>query len=268
VKKASVNIWHSVPSVVPLLAEYGRASLDSLSSLRLATFCGEPLYPYHVKQLLALNANITICNTYGPTEATFFCSFNRLSPSDYQRQPAQSFSIGKPIPGWGFHLEKSNDQGLEELWIVSEFLGKGYIAPTQDQERFTQLPIGNCTERAYRTGDLFCRSELNELVFSGRNDRQIKIRGHRLDLSEIEYQAMECGGSEAKAIASQYGVALFVTISGKTKTELLASLSTTLPAYAIPTDVFLMDQLPRNLNGKIDSQKLQSILSEVRHERE
>lgn len=266
VKMASVNVWHSVPSVVPLLAEYGRTSLDSLSSLRLVTFCGEPLYPHHVKQLLALNANVTICNTYGPTEATFFCSFNRLRSFDRCPQ-GQSFPIGEPIPGWRFHLQKSNGEELEELWIVSDFLGKGYITPTRDQERFTQLQIGNRAERAYKTGDLFCRGELNELVFSGRNDRQIKVRGHRLDLSELEFQAMECGASEAKAIASQDGTALFVKIFGKTKTELLDSLSATLPAYAIPGDVFLMEQLPRNLNGKIDSHKLQSILNEVRHER-
>ena len=256
IRRAGVNIWHSVPSVIPLLTEYGSVAADSLSPLRIATFCGEPLYPQQVQQLLSLNPGLSVFNTYGPTEGTLFCSCYAVNTESVRNHKATSLPIGESIPGWRFHFEAVSDSTLEELWIVSPYVGKGYIAATPDQDRFTTLVTDGRIERAYRTGDLFSRTDEDGPVFAHRNDRQVKVRGHRIDLAEIEFQALEFGFSEAKAVASQVGILLFAAPQGSREEDVRRHLSRTLPAHAVPTKLVLLDSLPHNINAKVDISEL------------
>lgn len=260
IKQAGVNVWHSVPSVIPLLTEYGTVAADSLADLRVATFCGEPLYPQQAKQLLALNPRLSVFNTYGPTEATLFCSCQPVNEEFLSHYTGSSLPIGKPIPGWAFRFSPDANDNLEELWIVSQYVGKGYIAQTPDQERFGCLPTEGGSERAYRTGDLFFRNSAGDVVFARRNDRQVKVRGNRIDLSEIEYQALNFGALEAKALLSTQGLVLFVSPEEIGCERLREHLAATLPSHAIPSLVISLSRLPRNVNAKVDTPELLRLL--------
>lgn len=252
-----IAVWHSVPSLIPMLVRESERAADQLRSLRLASFCGEPLFPQQVQWLLQAAPQLKVVNTYGPTEGTLFCTAQPVDAELCSATTSGSLPIGDPIPGWTFEYDEAAAEGeLAELIIASDYLSAGYISATPDQARFGRSPTSGLP--CYRTGDLV-RRESGRVHYAQRMDNQVKVRGNRLDLTEVEYHALQFGAAEAKAFVIENSVFLAVTPPlGHTADELLAHLRAKLPTFSVPRDVLFRDELPRNANSKIDTRALKS----------
>jgi amino acid adenylation domain-containing protein len=256
IERNQITVWHSVPSMIPQLVQDRKAAPNQLQSLNTATFCGEPFYPQHAYELIDKCPSLRIVNTYGPTEATFFCSAQVVDRQLCSENGPGSLPIGAPIPGWQFEYRKFTDEGLNELVICSKYLSDGYISATPDSNRFSvnQNGVGQ-----YSTGDLV-RQEGNHTFFVQRADSQVKVRGNRIDLSEVEFQALEAGVVEAKAFFMKNMIFLAVNLGDVSREDVVERLKQSLPTYAVPADILEFSALPRNVNAKIDQVALEEIL--------
>ena len=209
-----------------------------------------------------------LLNTYGPTEATIVATRRDLSgPRDF---PAE-VPIGRPVPGARVHIVSRGLEllpaGLEgELVIGGAGLARGYLGrPGLTAERFVPDPFADSPgERLYRTGDLARRLPTSELEFRGRADHQVKVRGFRVELGEIEaaLRGLSCIRDAAVVLrddgTGQSRIVAYVVPLGEALAipELRAGLSERLPDYMLPAAFVTLDALPLTPSGKIDRQAL------------
>lgn len=206
---------------------------------------------------------IEIFNEYGPTEATIGCVVHRYDP---QLDLDAYIPIGRPIANTEVLLLDETMQFVSlgepgEIYLAGECLALGYLKRPKEDNRFTQNPFRDGI-RIYRTGDRARLSSNGNLEYLGRTDSQIKIRGHRVEIGEVE-SAIEASGLcltfvvAQESTSSGTGLAAFVSWrAGASKERLESFLRDTLPAYMCPSRIVEMDQLPLNINGKIDKSHL------------
>lgn len=204
-----------------------------------------------------------IYNEYGPTEATVGCIVHEYDP---QSDQDVSVPIGKPIAGAQALLLDQDGILLPydtkaELILGGEGLTCGYCGSMANPEKFIQnalLP----GETLYRTGDLAYINEQGIYMYCGRIDDELKIRGYRINLSELEHKAMESEmilEAAAKAVTMQDSTNLFLYVVGgdcyqeKQFTDWLAQR---LPGYMLPKGIVKLDALPLTAHGKVDKSKL------------
>jgi non-ribosomal peptide synthetase-like protein len=205
-------------------------------------------------------------NTYGPTEATVIATFADCRPD-------RPVTIGRPLPNYSAYVLDCNRRPVEEgetgeLYLGGVGLARGYVGrPDLTRERFIASPFpghGSAT-RLYRTGDLARFDADGNIEFLGRADGQIKLRGFRVELSEIEAALLKCPGVQSAACTVHElapGLAHLVAyIVSHNRDELAperirAELRTGLPAYMIPTIIEAIPMLPTLASGKVDRQAL------------
>ncbi|MEO6832668.1 MAG: AMP-binding protein [Chitinophagaceae bacterium] len=251
ISRHKISIWHSVPSVVDFLMVNNRKQKSDLSSLRLMSFCGEPLLRRHVEFLFKKNPEITIFNTYGPTEGTLFCTWQEISNSNYEEYFANTCSIGNAIPGWNLQLDLTDELDEYEVTIVGEFIGAGYLG-AEGQERFITLDASGQHVRAFKTGDVVKRENGN-IYFICRKDRQVKVKGFRIELAEIDQRIYEATNLSSVTFAHKNSLYSFLeTTEPIIVEELREYLKEKLEDFKIPVAFNSIAQLPRNTNQKID----------------
>jgi amino acid adenylation domain-containing protein len=239
---------------------------ELLSSLRQLLAGGDVLSPDHVRRALrALPADGRLINGYGPTEATTFTCVHPMVSGDTAER---TVPIGRPIPNASVYLlDAAGDpvpigtQG--ELWIGGDGVALGYAGePVMTAERFRPDPFSpESGARMYRSGDLARWRADGLLEFLGRGDRQLKVRGFRIEPVEIE-EALRSHPLVADAYVTAYertietrGLAAYFaanTDSVLDTSELRAHVAAILPAYAVPIAWRQMQQLPLTNNGKIN----------------
>ena len=221
-----------------------------------------------------------IINTYGPTEATVGTTFGHC-------RPGAPITIGKPLPNYYCYVldevqNKVPDGAEGELVIAGVSVSKGYFRREElNLNRFMPNPYGDREHRnelMYRTGDRVKIDEDGNLVWLGRIDAQVKIRGHRVELSEIESHVLTYGPVKtAVVVARKTGesdvqlVALIVTREGQefVMSDFMDAMRTILPAHMIPQGVELLDRIPVLPSGKIDRRACEQLHGlPVRLERE
>jgi len=203
-----------------------------------------------------------VYNTYGPTEAAVIATYSIL-------KPLEAVTIGKALEGYDVLIV--NDQlqpvvfGEEgEILIGGRSVARGYLNQPEltgrkfiETDRYKGVP-----ERYYRSGDLARFDSDNNIVFLGRADAQVKVRGFRVELSEIEWQIMQCIGVQACAVAldtdTQQLAAYVVERNGVAidRDEIAGLLREKLPYYMIPSTLDVVDSLPMTSSQKIDRKKL------------
>ncbi|MBL9187585.1 MAG: amino acid adenylation domain-containing protein [Opitutaceae bacterium] len=238
------------------------AEVPDFPRVRVAITTGEPVPPALAQRLLAVGD--TVWNLYGPTETTVWSTAHRVT-ADRAGDSAISACIGRPIANTTVHVIDAEGHaappGTEgELWIGGLGLARGYRGdPTLTRERFAPHPV--LGHRCYRTGDLVTQRPGGELVYFGRNDDQMKIRGVRIEPREVEAAILACpgvlhaaatwfeGASGARAI-----VAAVVPQPGRTLTavQLHTSLAARLSPSMVPSRWIFADTLPRTPSGKVD----------------
>jgi amino acid adenylation domain-containing protein len=218
-------------------------------------------------------------NDYGPTEATVFATVDRLRDG--------RLTTGRPIAGVAVHLLDRRMQSVPigvpgEICLAGAGLARGYLGrPDLTAERFVPHPFagpegaGEQGARLYRTGDLARRAADGSLEYLGRIDRQVKIRGVRVEPGEVEAAlarhpgvreaavvALACGSGAEKSLKA-WVVPAVEGGHGMTAAELRAFLRETLPAPMVPAAVFLVECLPLTPNGKVDRQALARLAPEA-----
>lgn len=264
VNRHALTVWFSVPSMLATLQRYRLLTPQTLPTLKLALFCGEALPGALARQWLLAAPRARSENLYGPTEATIACTAYRIEAADTD---SAVVAIGAPFPNMEIAVLDSDDALCGEGQIGELYLGGNQLAfgywqdETQTQQRFVEhiLPGKRCT-RWYRTGDLAMLDACGVAHFRGRADRQIKLRGYRIELQEVESLLRDaCGTSEVAALAVSAGegeplsgIAAFVVAAEASKGALVAAMKANLPAYMVPSDIHCVADLPLNSNGKTD----------------
>ncbi|MFD9336126.1 amino acid adenylation domain-containing protein [Streptomyces sp. NPDC060028] len=249
---------------------------EELPTLRHICVAGEQLQVDRgVQDFFARRPGIGLFNMYGPTE-THVVTAQELT-ADTQPWPAH-VPIGRPIPGVGAqvvdvtgHLAPAGVPG--ELLLGGDCPAQGYVNDSErTAERFVPDPYGTGPDaRRYRTGDVVFRDEHGVLVYAGRDDHQVKIRGHRVELGELENAALAVPGVRAAVAAAhkegaQRELALFLVPDKDHPTgpaTVRAALTATLPAYMIPAHVLTVASIPTSHNGKLDRAALLRALPEL-----
>jgi amino acid adenylation domain-containing protein len=263
IREQRITVWYSVPSALTLLVLRGDLAQTPLPTLRTIVFAGEVFPAKYLAALMRLVPRPAYYNFFGPTE-TNVCTWYRV-PSD---QPLpDSLPIGRPIRGVTATIERdpgvrASDGEVGELVITGPTVTHGYWGDPARTARVVSCVDGR---RVYRTGDLVRREPSGELVFVGRRDAQIKTRGYRVELGEIEaaLHALDVV-LEAAVIAVpdemvtnrlKAFVVLHDPISGP---ELAGRCRDRLPHYMIPDEFEFREALPKLTTGKVDRRALES----------
>lgn len=222
----------------------------------------EPIKDYILENYLKLNSSLKIVNGYGPTETTI-CSTMYKYISCMPK--GANVPIGKPLLNTTIMILNKDNQlvpiGINgEVCIAGDGLARGYLNhPIND--KFVEHYF-NKGERLYKTGDIARWLPDGNIQFIGRGDSQVKIRGYRIELKEIENKLLTFE-SVIRAIvtvksnyAEKYLCAYLVSPKKLVISEIRKHLTQLLPAYMIPAYIVQIDNIPVNLNGKIDFKKL------------
>jgi D-alanine--poly(phosphoribitol) ligase subunit 1 len=263
IKRNKLTIWNSVPSVVDLMVRSRKLDTDHLGSLRLMTFCGEPLLKEHLDAIFIARPDITVYNMYGPTEATVSCTALPLTSENYlEACGSNSVALGEGIRGMRILLIGGEDNNEGEIAISGPQLARGYWqAPQLTSNAFQTIEVGNEVIPLYRTGDWGYRKH-GHIFFGTRIDRQIKINGYRLELGEVDAAFRKAGAIASCTLMHESKLYTFVEgLSDMDLNKLKKNAAKLLPHYALPSAVTLIEQLPRNTNDKINSEAIKSMLT-------
>ncbi|MCC7497919.1 MAG: AMP-binding protein, partial [Bryobacterales bacterium] len=276
VNRHQLTVWFSVPSVPAQMLRRQQLRPDALPTLRWSLFCGEPLPQRSAESWQQAAPNSTVENLYGPTELTIACFMHRWDP-DLSPPLCRNeiVPIGRPIPGLMAALvdgeARLTCENSGELCVAGPQTTPGYWqAPAVTAERYIDLPVSRHeARRFYRTGDLVSVTPQGEYQFLGRADQQIKILGHRIELGEIE-AALRADAAVEHAVAFGWPlpplgaemILAFVSGGISQTGSLLARAKQTLPAYAVPRRIIIVDEMPLNPNGKVDRKALAARIDE------
>ncbi|HEV2269208.1 MAG TPA: amino acid adenylation domain-containing protein, partial [Steroidobacteraceae bacterium] len=222
---------------------------------------GRQLVQRHEERL----RGVELVNEYGPTEATIFCTAARVSTAD------QTPPIGRPVAGVRIHVLDDSLQPCEsgsvgELYVGGTSVARGYWKRAGlTAARFIASPFA-CGERLYRTGDRAAWRADGQLVFQGRADEQLKIRGLRVEPGEIEAALRTVAGIAQAAVASHESGGgekrIVAYIAGRDDIDLAAvraQLRAQLPDYMLPASYVVLEELPLTGNGKVDRAALSAL---------
>jgi amino acid adenylation domain-containing protein len=231
---------------------------------------GDVISATHVKQVLERISGCRVINGYGPTEGT---TFSVCFPVPDSSSIETSVPIGRPVSNTTVYVLDSGFEPVPvgatgELYIGGAGLARGYFhRPELTAESFVPNSFGSRGSRLYRTGDMVRYCEEGLLEFVGRMDFQVKVRGYRIELEEIE-AALLLDPSVAQAVAVALPEAMgdkrlvaYVVGAGDValdRKSLREHLSRRLPEYMIPSAFVILKALPLTANGKVDRKALPS----------
>lgn len=257
IEQHSINAMQATPATWQMLLEH--AEPDSLKALTV--LCGGDVLPQPLADRLLHQAS-AVWNLYGPTETTIWSSLVKL-------QPGVPLSLGRPIANTDFLVLDEQQRLLPpgmlgELWIGGAGLAKGYWQRrqlTQDQFR-DDLGFGG--KRWYRTGDQVRWNSRGELEHHGRLDFQVKLRGFRIELEEVQACLMALDGVEqavATVFENELGSTLVAYIVALPDAQpavatLKSQLKAQLPVYMVPSEFVFLEKFPLTPNNKVDRKRL------------
>ncbi|MGW3962983.1 amino acid adenylation domain-containing protein [Amycolatopsis sp. NPDC005003] len=229
---------------------------------------GESMSPELTARVLAAAPGTAVTNSYGPTETTFAVTQHTAGA----HETTGRIPIGRPLDNTRCHVLDDRLRPVPpgvagELYVAGAGLARGYLGqPGFSAERFVANPFGEAGGRLYRTGDLARYRADGQLEFLGRADRQLKVRGHRVEPGEIEAALIACPGV-VQAVVTQRedrpgGPALVAYVvpgaaaAAPPPGELRARLAELLPAYLVPAEFVEIGALPLTRTGKVDHDAL------------
>lgn len=266
VERERPEVVQSVPVFYRLLADAARDRGRTLPSVRHAIFTGDTLPAPVLAALPALLPGARLYNVYGCTETNdSFLHELRGAPD-----PGRPLPLGQPLPGVGALLVSRDGRVLDgpgtgELYVSTPFQSEGYLGAAADSGAFVPHPEGADTRRWFRSGDLVRRSADGVLTLVGRTDFQVKVRGVRVNLQEVEHLLLAHPGiAEAAVLAlpdpvsgrTVHAVARRNPGSGLDSLALRGHLARGLSRAAIPSTLLITDEpLPRTATGKVDRER-------------
>lgn len=258
IQRMRIAVWQSVPVALELMKRAGHLTTENLETLRLMSFCGEPLYRHQLEAIFDACPDLQVFNTYGATETIGFNTLNDLTRANYGSAcDGSAVSIGNDVPGWKLLLLGGETEDEGEIVMAGDFLSLGYWRDeVRTRTAFRQVQTPNGLERCYFTGDRGRRRE-GRVFCLGRSDRQVKICGERIELEEVDCALRQLGFDTAYTILYDDELYSFVESSSDVDQERVRDiLRRHLPFHAIPKSILAMPVLPRNTNGKLDREAL------------
>src|SRR5215216_1197613 len=243
-------------------------SPSGFPALNFILMSGEPLLPSDVRKWIELyGERVRLVNLYGPTETTMTKFFYLVEPADHLRR---AVPIGKPMEGARALIVDAKGRAcphgsVGEIYIRTPYCTLGYLnQPELTKEIFVPNPFNDDpNDLVYRTGDLGRVLEDGNFEFLARRDQQVKIRGVRIELNEINGLLRDHEAVRDVAVVDQEDaghnkfLCAYLVLDPETKPEELREhLAKSLPDYMIPAAFVVMEELPRTLSGKIDRRAL------------
>lgn len=272
VKRSELTVWFSVPSLAMLMQRLRALRPGAFPSLRWSLFCGEAL-PIDVARAWAQAApNSRVENLYGPTEATIACTAYAFDPTHSEAEAAFGIvPIGYPMGETTTRVVavdsttevSAGEEG--ELLVGGPQVVSGYWRdPAASKRSFTELD----GQRYYRTGDRVRSGAPSQpLNYLGRMDDQIKVLGHRVELGEVEAVLRDEAEAPAAAIgwprtaSGAAGIVGFVADPSADAVLIRRRVADRLPDYMVPREIYIVEKLPLNANGKCDRNALIELLA-------
>ena len=263
IQKENVNLLHFVPSMLKkfLMAD----NCSGCTSLEYVICSGEALEADTCRKFCSM-LDAELANLYGPTEAAIDVSYYIIDPENI----GNMIPIGVPISN--IRLFKLNKELMfeppevpGELFISGIGLAEGYLnSPEKTAQAFIPSPLDSNRpfERLYHTGDLVKLDDKGNIIYMDRIDLQVKIRGQRIELAEIENHIKEIEGIRDAVVIvrkkdnGQQILTAFVISNDHDKERITGHLSKYLMEYMIPRVYCFIDEMPVNTNGKADRKKL------------
>jgi amino acid adenylation domain-containing protein len=256
------------------------ADVQALAAVRQVLAGGDVLSVSHVQHLLDAKRDGVVVNGYGPTENTTFTCCHRMLPG---LKLAETVPIGRPIANTRVYLLDAQGEPVPpgvagELFTGGDGVARGYLAnATATAEKFLPDPFDDRPGATmYRTGDLARWRADGTIEFLGRRDRQVKVRGFRIELEEVEDALRACAGVRDAAVVvrrdaggSNALVAYVVPREAQAidVAALKQQLGATLPAYMVPAAFVGLAELPLTANGKLDRAALPEPAAEAAERR-
>lgn len=272
IEREDITVLEIVPSLLRVILDrMDEARVRrAFARVRLLISTGEPLPVDLCRAWFARCPGVPLINAYGASECSDDVSLHRLTKAP--AIAATNVPIGVPLPNTELHVLDAQLQpqpiGVTgELCIAGAGIGRGYINdPAQSRQRFLPDPFSRkAGGRLYRTGDLARRRADGTIECLGRADHQVKVRGYRVELKEIEtalagHPGVRAGIVEPRREAGG-DVKLIAHVvanpgSRSSASELREFLKSRLPGHAIPSAFLFLDQVPLNAHGKIDRSAL------------
>ncbi|WP_158284665.1 AMP-binding protein [Oricola cellulosilytica] len=271
IRAHGITTWLSVPSVVTMARKTGGLAPDSLPSLRISLFCGEPLPVETAEAWSRAAPNSIVDNIYGPTEATIACLRQPWTEGGLSTRERGIVAIGRPYPGMEARIVDAGGRTVAdgergEIALAGAQLARGYFGqPELTAERFPVID----DKRWYLTGDRGYRDADGVFHHLGRLDNQIKLHGHRIELEEIDMGLRDAAETDtAAAVAwpmangTAEGVVGFYVPGERNGDRIRESLRKILPPHMVPGRIQSIDAMPLNANGKIDRNALTALLQQ------
>lgn len=262
IKKYEITQWSSVPTIFGMLLDTLESMDTVIHSMKNILIGGEFVKPdLYIKTKKYLPSAVLYTDG-GPTEATIFNIFNRVTEEEYF---SGKLPYGKPMGNCQYFILNDNFKvvPLNEKGIIynsGDCLAEGYLDDELTKKSFIVHPTMNI--RMYNTGDIGCYRENGKIDIFGRIDNQIKISGKRIDLEEIELKLCQCDkvrNAIATVIETENAKSIGVHIvpEGEPVLDEIRNFAVeNLPDYMIPTTWEFIEELPKLPNGKIDRKAL------------
>ncbi|MEU6145671.1 amino acid adenylation domain-containing protein [Streptomyces sp. NPDC047081] len=273
VAEDGVNTVWLTSSVFNMIVDEDLSSFSGLSQVMVG---GERLSVDHVRRFLEAHPVIELTNGYGPVESTIFASTHRVMPMDHLRPGG--IPLGLCVPATRIYVldgdRECGDDEEGEICITGDGLAIGYLGdPELTAERFATYVLDGRPTRVYRTGDLgVWRSPDGLLEFRGRADRQVKVRGNRVEPADVEQAVLNIspGVVDCRVVARRTAlddacelVAFCVPRErGDRLPGLRRLIEEHLPSYQCPARVLVIDDFPLNDRGKVSEARLLEWLSD------
>jgi amino acid adenylation domain-containing protein len=268
-ERERISVWYSVPTALVHLSLRGDLEARDLSAIRWVLFAGETFPAKHLDRIMRQLPQARFSHVYGSTEVnvcTYYHLRREISPQDplpIGRACATSRTLVVDR-----ELEPVADGGVGELLVHGSSVMTGYWGdPEASRRALVRRPAAGGFEDVYfRTGDRVRTLDDGNLTFVARADFQVKIRGHRVELEEVENALLAVEQvEEAAALAVPDGegslalhAAVVTARPAPSGQQILAQLGPLLPAYAIPAGLSVLASLPRTPTGKVDRKALES----------
>ncbi|MFA6409434.1 MAG: AMP-binding protein [Gammaproteobacteria bacterium] len=258
-----ITFWLSVPSTAILLLKSRLLKNGCFPYLRCSFFCGEPLSSNVALNWASSSNNGIVENFYGPTEATIAFTHYRF------HSESGVVPIGKPFPGLKIVIMNESFQPVDpgaigEIYLSGIQVASGYYRDKKlTRQRFVRI---GSEDVWYRSGDLGTTDALGNVIFKGRKDDQLQIRGYRVETTELEMLLRRTLETEEIAITPIVsldevvtGYKVFVVDSALKLKDMVARCQKQMSKFLLPSIILRLDRLPKMVNGKIDYAKLKKI---------
>jgi D-alanine--poly(phosphoribitol) ligase subunit 1 len=277
ITKHQCTFFFAVPTLFMFLDSMHLLNPEWLPSVSRFMFGGEGFPLARLRRFHdAFAGKAKLINCYGPTETSCICSGFQIDESVFDTKDGLA-PLGRLNPNFSYRILDDDMKPVPagtvgELWLGGPGVGLGYINnPQETARRFCQDPlIDGYRSILYRSGDLVeAAPETGVLRFRGRADNQVKLRGYRVELEEIDHALVACAGiSRALAVVlhdASGASRLLAAYSGVRIADnyLRQHCAAHLPAYMVPSRFIWMDDIPVNANGKADRRSVAALLGEA-----